>query len=180
MKHLILIPAIVMLAACGGGGGGDTPVTGNSSNGQTTPAPSTPAPSEPAPSTPPPATTPTPAEPVAEAEPEETADLVSNKDFDFVGKNELTLSLNNNANTSRVYLNVCNDFTTVNGKVKVDYTTCQLRTTLPTGSVEYQLTIGGDVERLVAQVWAVEDGAEPENYYWTASQDSDTWSIQVN
>ena len=174
MKHLILIPAIVMLAACGGGGGSDSPVSGNSGSGQATPAPSTPAPNEPAPSTP------TPEEPVADSEPEETADLVSNKDFDFVGRNELTLSLNNNASASRVYLNVCNDFSTVNGKVRVDYTTCQLRTTLPAGSVEYQLTIGGDVERLVAQVWAVEEGAEPDNFYWTASQDSDTWSIQVN
>lgn len=165
MKHLLLIPAIVMLAACGGGGGSDTP-TSSSSAGQTAP---------PASATPPTATTPEPVE-----EPEETADLVSNEAFDFVGKNDLSLSLSNNVSVSRVYLNVCNDYSTVNGEVKVDYNTCQLRTSLPSGTAEYTLTLGGDVERLVAQVWIVEEGAAPKNYYWSASNNNDKWSIVVN
>jgi hypothetical protein len=113
-------------------------------------------------------------------EPEETGDIISDEKFDFIGKNNLTLSLDNNADASRVYLNVCNNFSTVNGVVKVDYTTCQLRTTLPAGAAEYQLTIGGDVERLVAQVWVVEAGAVPKNYYWSAANDGADWSIKVN
>lgn len=176
MKHLLLIPAVVMLVACGGGGSDSSSTTSSSSTGQSTP----PASTQPTTTTPPPSTTPPSTTPEPVDVPEETADLVSDEAFDFVGKNNLTLALNNNSDGSRVYLNVCNDFSTVNGKVKVDYNTCQLRTTLPAGSVEYNLTIGGDVERLVAQVWIVEDGAEPMNYYWSASQDSNSWSIVVN
>lgn len=175
MKYLILIPAIAMLTACGGGGGGgDSSVSTSSGTAQATP---------PAASTPPPAATPPPPpapEPESNDEPEVMGDLVSDEKFDFIGESNLTLALDNNADASRVYLNVCNDFETVNGEVKVNYNTCQLRTTLPSGFAEYQLTIGGDVENLVAQVWVVEEGAVPANFYWSASEDDANWAIVVN
>ena len=173
MKYLLLVPTIAMLTACGGGGGGgDSSVSTSSGTAQATP---------PAASTPPPATTPPPApEPESNDEPEVMGDLVSDEKFDFIGESNLTLALDNNADASRVYLNVCNDFETVNGEVKVNYNTCQLRTTLPSGFAEYQLTIGGDVENLVAQVWVVEEGAVPVNFYWSASEDDANWAIVVN
>ena len=166
MKFLLLIPAIVILAACGGGGGSDSPASGSNNSGQATPPEAN--------------TPPTTKAPESDGEPEQTADLSSDEEFDFIGKNNLKLSLNNNADALRVYLNVCNNFSTVNGEVRVDYSTCQLRTSLPGGPVEYQLTIGGDVERLVAQVWVVEDGAVPMNFYWSGDQDDETWSIVID
>ena len=173
MKYLLLVPTIAMLAACGGGGGGgDSSVSTSSGTAQAAP---------PAASTPPPATTPPPApEPESIYEPEVMGDLISDEEFDFIGESSLTLALDNNTEAPRVYLNVCNDFSTVNGEVKVNYNTCQLRTTLPSGSAEYQLTIGGDVEILVAQVWVVKEGAVPMNFYWSASEDGANWTIVLN
>ncbi|WP_275405581.1 hypothetical protein [Alteromonas genovensis] len=42
------------------------------------------------------------------------------------------------------------------------------------------MTIGGDVEILVAQVWVVEEGSVPMNFYWSASEDDTNWAIVVN
>jgi len=167
MKYLLLIPTTVLLVACGSGGtdGGSTAASGS--------APPAPAPvSAPAPA-------PTPA-PVATTPPSNMEDVVVTKAFDFIGKDNLTIQMSNNMSAARVYLNVCSDYTTVSGKVKVDYKTCQLRTTLPSGSSEYKVTLSGDTEQLIAQIWALEEGAVPQSFYWSATDNANSWNISVN
>lgn len=167
MKNLLLVPTTALLVACGSGGGDGGSTTASSS------PPPTPAPvSAPAPA-------PTPA-PVSTAPPSDMEDVVVTKAFDFIGKDDLTIQMSNNMSAARVYLNVCSNYSTVSGKVKVDYKTCQLRTTLPSGSTEYKITLSGDTEQLIAQIWALEEGAVPQSFYWSASNSSNSWDIIVN
>lgn len=169
MKNLLLVSTTALLMACGSGGGeGETSTASNS-------APPTPAPV----SAPAPAPAPTPA-PVSTAPPSDMEDVVVTKAFDFIGKDDLTIQMSNNMSAARVYLNVCSNYSTVSGKVKVDYKTCQLRTTLPSGSTEYKIALSGDTEQLIAQVWALEEGAVPQSFYWSASSSSNNWDIIVN
>lgn len=167
MKYLLLVPTTALLVACGSGGGDGGSTTASSS------APPAPAPvSAPAPAPTPP--------PVSTVPPSEMEDVVVTKTFDFIGKDDLTIQMSNNMSAARVYLNVCSDYSTVSGKVKVDYKTCQLRTTLPSGSTEYKITLSGDTEQLIAQVWALEEGAVPQSFYWSATDNAISWNISVN
>lgn len=169
MKYLLLVSTTALLMACGSGGGdGETTSASNS-------APPAPAPV----SAPAPAPAPTPP-PVSTAPPSDMEDVVVTKAFDFIGKDDLTIQMSNNMSAARVYLNVCSDYSTVSGKVKVDYKTCQLRTTLPSGSTEYKISLSGDTEQLIAQVWALEEGAVPQSFYWSASNNASSWDITVN
>lgn len=158
MKNLLMTSLttsvmVALLSACGGGGGDSKSST-----------PVAPAP-----------------EPVATSgnneEEEVTADLTTTPDFTFSGSYELTVVVEKAPAASvQYYVNVCSDYEATD-PMTVKYESCMLRTYITDTDQEFVLSLSESQASLLAQVWPMENGAEPIDIIWQKGADSSTWRI---
>lgn len=152
-KSLTASLLAALLTACGGGGGD------SKSSAPVAPAP----------------------EPVATSgnneEEEVTADLTTTPDFTFSGSYELTVVVEKAEYTGvQYYVNVCSDYE-ASDPMTVKYDSCMLRTHVTEADQEFVLSLSESQESLLAQVWPMENGAEPIDIIWQKGQDTATWRI---
>lgn len=108
-------------------------------------------------------------------------DLRVGSDFDFIGGETLDIVISNQVNGGGgAYINVCTDFTRLQSSYEIDYDSCVLRTRLNQPYQQYAVTLSPSNDLLLAQVWSLEDGAEPVSYLWNRAVDGQRWQIDVN
>lgn len=105
-------------------------------------------------------------------------ELMVAEDFDFIGKESLKIRvIDQSLKPGRRYLNVCSDYTEINGQPQINYSSCQIRTSLQTTYSEYTLALSSAKQSLIAQVWSVSDGSIPSTFYWISSKNKNDWDI---
>ena len=107
-------------------------------------------------------------------------DLDVSHDFDFIGGETLSITIADvGSSTERRYLNICSQFSEVNGEFSVSYDSCLLRTSIQGSNSGFDITISSSQQKLIAQVWPLNNGARPVNYHWSKSEDGNDWKITV-
>ena len=109
-----------------------------------------------------------------------TKDLVSKPDFDFSSSTNLVVTIPASPpNNIGYFINICTDFSNVNNKVTINYASCKLRTTL--GLVEQLFTLPLSTAEivLIAQIWPIEEGAQPITIYWNIAETGKSWPITL-
>jgi len=157
---IVVLTSVMSISGCGGEDG-DTPTE-------------VAAPAETA--TPPPADNPV-------AKTTTTGDLVSAPGFDLITANKLQVSLSASPSTTVSYfINICTDFSNneinnESGDIKINYASCKLRTKVAPIAQQFTFSISPAEEQLIAQIWPIEDGAQPINIYWNIAESGKNWQI---
>ena len=101
-------------------------------------------------------------------------------DFDFIGGETLSITIADEGSAvERRYLNICSQFSEDNGEYSVSYDSCLLRTSIQGSNSGFDITISSSQQKLIAQVWPLNNGARPVNYHWSKSEDGNDWEITV-
>ena len=109
-----------------------------------------------------------------------TQNLEIPADFNFIGNQTIRISvMNPSAETERRYLNVCSDFSMENDEPQINYSSCQIRTSLGSAYSEYSLGVGSQEQRMVAQVWTISENARSKVFFWSLQEDGGDWHIQL-
>ena len=152
---ITLITLIIIIAGCGGGGG----EVSTSPEKSVTLTPST------------------------EDETKEnttTNELNSTPEFNFISNTKLDIKLPASPSTNITYfINICTAFSTENNEVEINYDSCKLRTSLTTEEQAFILSISAAELMLVAQIWPIEDGAQPITLYWNINEYGNSWKITI-
>jgi hypothetical protein len=119
--------------------------------------------------------------PVASAPtPQITAELKTSYSFDFMSNYNLVLQINNLPDsTDRFYINVCSDYKEIEGRYEINYDSCVLRIGLNNPHREFQLVLSDNEQQLIAQIWPIENAAEPVNKFWNKTQEDEIWVISL-
>lgn len=162
MKLIILFFASLMLTACGGGAGGGSDAGTDGAMISDAQAQSNEGNSLSESST-------------------RIEDLSVSSQFDFVGGEQLTIQINSPVpGSSRYYINVCSDYRWVSGDYQLNYDSCALRASLTEQFHEYALVISPGDDSFIAQVVAIEVGAQAEYFTWQRAVQGATWLIDVD
>jgi len=109
-----------------------------------------------------------------------TSELVSDPDFNFISNTDVDITVPVSPSTTVSYfINICTDFTKENDEVKINYDSCKLRTTLTTLEQEFTLSLSNAELMLVAQIWPIENGAQPVTLYWNITESGQSWKITI-
>jgi len=109
-----------------------------------------------------------------------TSELVSDPDFNFISNADVDITVPVSPSTTVSYfINICTDFTKENDEVKINYDSCKLRTTLTTLEQEFTLSLSNAELMLVAQIWPIENGAQPVTLYWNITESGQSWKITI-
>ncbi len=109
-----------------------------------------------------------------------TSELVSDPDFNFISNTDVDITVPVSPSTTISYfINICTDFTKENDEVKINYDSCKLRTTLTTLEQEFTLSLSNAELMLVAQIWPIENGAQPVTLYWNITESGHRWKITI-
>lgn len=109
-----------------------------------------------------------------------TSELMSTPDFDFISNADLTIILPATPLTSVSYfVNVCTDFSKENDEVKINYDSCKLRTSLKNQQQLFNLSLSTTELLLIAQIWPIENGAQPITLYWNIAESGNSWKIAI-
>jgi len=112
-----------------------------------------------------------------------TADLISAPDFNLSSSNELQISLSASpSSTVNYFINICTDFAKQdssknNESIKINYASCKLRTKVALTEKQFTLSISPVEKELIAQIWPIENGAQPINFYWNIDDSGKDWQI---
>jgi hypothetical protein len=109
-----------------------------------------------------------------------TVDLISEPEFDLSSANELRIGLPATTSTStRYFINICTDFSTddENNLININYASCKLRTELSITKQEFTLSLSASELRLIAQIWPIEENAQPITTYWNIAEYGKQWPI---
>jgi hypothetical protein len=63
--------------------------------------------------------------------------------------------------------------------VKINYDSCKLRKTLTTLEQAFTLSLSNAEMMLVAQIWPIENGAQPVTLYWNITESGHSWKITI-
>jgi len=109
-----------------------------------------------------------------------TSELVSDPDFNFTSSTDLDVTVPASPSTTVSYfINICTDFTHENNEVKINYDSCKLRKTLTTLEQAFTLSLSNAEMMLVAQIWPIENGAQPVTLYWNITESGHSWKITI-
>jgi len=109
-----------------------------------------------------------------------TGELVSDPNFNLSASIELTVTLPSLPSASTDYfINICTSFTNDNNVIQVNYQSCKLRTTLTSQTQQFTLSLSTTETQLVAQVWPIENGAQPVNVFWNIRESGDNWQVTL-
>jgi len=109
-----------------------------------------------------------------------TGELVSDPNFNLSAGIELTVTLPSLPSTSTDYfINICTRFTNDNNVIQVNYQSCKLRTTLTAQTQQFTLSLSTSETQLVAQVWPIENGAQPVNVFWSILESGGNWQLAL-
>jgi len=109
-----------------------------------------------------------------------TGDLVSDIEFDFISSINLDVTLPASPSTSIGYfINICTDFSNVSNEIEINYDSCKLRTTLTTVTQQFTLSLSAAELLIIAQIWPIENGAQPINVYWDIAESGSSWKIAI-
>lgn len=107
-----------------------------------------------------------------------TSALVSTPEFDFISATKLRLTLPAFPSaTINYYINICTDFSNENGDIKINYNSCKLRTKITTQTQQFTLSLSTVERQLIAQIWPIENGAQPINTFWDITESGNDWQI---
>ncbi len=114
-----------------------------------------------------------------------TEDLITTPDFNLSSYRELQVNLPVSPSTTvSHFINICTDFSTLNSNninasnnIKINYASCKLRTELALTTQQFTLVLSAAEEALIAQVWPIENGANPVNIYWNIAESGTKWHI---
>jgi len=107
-----------------------------------------------------------------------TGDLISAPEFDLSSSSELQVSVPASPSTTiSYYINVCTDFSSEADEIIINYASCKLRTTLSEAEQQFMLSLSAAENLLVAQIWPIENGAQPINQYWNIAESGNSWQI---
>ena len=117
---------------------------------------------------------------VVTEEPITTSDLISKPDFDFISSININVILPASPSTNIGYfINICTDFSNENDKITINYDSCKLRTTLTTVTQQFSLSLSTAELLLIAQIWPIENGAQPINVSWDIAESGGNWNIAI-
>ena len=106
--------------------------------------------------------------------------LSTSKEFDFVNNFKLDLKIDQTKSLSRsLYINVCSDYVELNGTYQINYDSCLLRTSVREGLSEYKIILSQNETQLIAQLWLIEEMAEPVNYFWDKTVEPGGWKLTL-
>lgn len=109
-----------------------------------------------------------------------TSELVSDPNFDFTSNTTVDVTIPASLSTTISYfINICTDFTEENNEVIINYDSCKLRTTLTTLEQAFTLSLSNAEVMLIAQIWPIENGAEPVTFYWNITESGLNWKIII-
>jgi len=109
-----------------------------------------------------------------------TSELTSEPAFNLTSNTHLDVTLPASPSTNITYfINICTAFSTQNNQVNIKYDSCKLRTSLTTEEQPFILSISAAELMLVAQIWPVEDGAQPITLYWNINESGNSWTITI-
>jgi len=113
-----------------------------------------------------------------------TEELISDPDFDLSSTSELQVSLPRSPSSSVGYfINVCTDYSNNKTDVKdtdaiyINYASCKLRTKLALTPQQFTVYISAAEQKLIAQIWPMENGAKPINIYWNIADSGKNWQV---
>jgi len=110
-----------------------------------------------------------------------TEELISDPSFDLSSSNELRVKLPASTSTStRYFINICTDFSTddKNNEININYASCKLRTEITITKQEFTLSLSASELMLIAQIWPIEEGAQPITSYWNIAEYGKQWPIE--
>lgn len=108
------------------------------------------------------------------------SDLLVAPDFDFIGGESLRITVVDSGSAyQRRYLNICSDFRAVDGGYRVSYDSCLIRTSINAPHTDFELGISSSQQELIAQLWYLQDGADPVSHRWSRSVHGEQWTIEV-
>lgn len=115
-----------------------------------------------------------------------TGDLISAPDFNLISSAKLQISLPASPSTTISYfINICTDFSSLNSSanddyndITINYGSCKLRTKITSTAQQVTLSLSATEEQLIAQIWPIENGAQPINIYWNIADSGKNWAIE--
>lgn len=109
-----------------------------------------------------------------------TNDLVSAPDFNFITSADLEVTLPPSPSSDiNYFISICTDFLEENGEIIINYDSCKLRTSLTSIEQSFILALSTAELTLIAQVWPIQDGAQPINLYWNIEDSGNNWIIAI-
>lgn len=109
-----------------------------------------------------------------------TNELISNPDFNFSSNTNVNVTLPASPSTSISYfINICTNFTKENSKVIINYDSCKLRSTLSSKKQSFTISLSTAELVLVAQIWPIENGAQPITIYQNIAESGNSWKIVI-
>ncbi len=118
--------------------------------------------------------------PVLTPETINTSELVSEPDFDFISNTDVHIIIPASPSTAvRYFINICTDFFKENDEMKINYKSCKLRTALTTLVQPFTLSLSNAEVMLVAQIWPIEEAAQPITFYWNITESGNHWEITM-
>jgi len=118
---------------------------------------------------------------ITQASIETTDELVSNTTFEFTSGFELTLILSALDGTKVPhFVNVCSDYSQVEDVYTINYDSCRLRTSFTDELQQFHISLSAAETVLIAQIWPIENNAVPINLFWSRTNSSENWEIDVN
>ena len=107
-------------------------------------------------------------------------DLNVSRDFTFIGGETLTITIvDEGSSVERRYLNICSEFSQNGEGYSVSYDSCLLRTSILGQHSDFEIIISSNQQKLIAQVWPLNNGADPVNHHWSRSENGNEWHIKV-
>ncbi len=109
-----------------------------------------------------------------------TSDLISTPDFNFISSTNLEVVLPASPSTTVSYfISICTDFSKENDEVIINYDSCKLRTTLTSSEQTFTLSLSTVEVELIAQIWPIEEDAQPINVHWNIAEFGNSWQISI-
>lgn len=110
-----------------------------------------------------------------------TGDLISDSSFEFTSGFDIKVNLMAVDQSSlKHFINVCSDYKQRNDEYIINYSSCQLRTTLVQAEQSFTLSLSSAETKLIAQIWPIKDNSVPINLFWNRSNDTNSWDIDIN
>jgi len=107
-----------------------------------------------------------------------TGDLISLPEFDLHSASELHIGLPASPSAiTRYFINICTDFSNEDSVISINYDSCKLRTALTITEQQFTLSLSAAENLLIAQIWPIENDAQPVNIYWNIAESGNNWQL---
>ncbi|ALO34418.1 hypothetical protein CMT41_06555 [Colwellia sp. MT41] len=107
-----------------------------------------------------------------------TSELISTPEFNFISVVKLQLTLPASPTEEiNYFINICTDFSNENDVVTINYKSCKLRARLTRQQQQFTLSLSVTEQVLIAQIWPIENDAQPITTYWHIAASGNNWQI---